>query len=104
METLRIRARSFRRWLESRPRTEVVGRGFRNEECPLAEYLTERFACPVDVSNDVVGIWFPPSEGGRTDLGLPLWAKRFVTAVDEAHPRGGQMTAGEALGALARAS
>lgn len=91
---MKLRISNFRRWLESKPRDEVVGRTDDPCGCPVREYLVSKAS----------GRWMVGSESyclrpGSAHLQMPWDFTLFVTEVDRRGPHI-PITAAECLAIL----
>lgn len=99
----------FREWLESRPAGEV-GKSGTPCGCPIARFLQESGLFPfllenlpqirLTISKHLLHLYTPEIS---TDHHLPRWAVEFVYMADNAGPRSGAISKGDALKFLAHA-
>ena len=83
----KLTRKSFVAWLREKPPRTVVGHRRKTHDCPIACFLG-----PDDVKVYVSRYWI-----GARAYDSPLWARRFVMAVDD-HQK--QLTAASCLKAL----
>ena|ERR1700685_512026 len=98
---MRLHRHKFRRWLEEKSPTEIVGKQRDCHACPIADFYYEASrGCEVVIS-DSCGFGYM-IDRGYSERRLPAWADAFVFLVDgEDAPQVSAARALELLGQIA---
>ena len=94
---MRLRENEFKRWLESKPPSEIVGEKQDCLCCPIANFYKEATGgCDIIVWHSWGEVFIDRGDGDRR---APGWVEYFVGEVDDAEVD--QITAAHALEILA---